>query len=214
MTKSVILMGGGIDSTALLLWLVNRYGPSDLVALHFNYDQLANYAEKQAVKYFCDKYKVQLKYVAGVPIPSIAHSAILRGFQPDKNKLEGRNAIFVMMAATYAADIGADKIYLGYHAEPYDAPFPDATKDAVRGMQICICSAYKPFIELWAPFEDKTRSEILKIGYDLDPEIITHAHTCYLPTRGGCGKCVHCKQREIMILNLKDGTNEPLPVNA
>ena len=131
----------------------------------------------------------------------------------DSNKLEGRNAIFAMLAATYAATIGSDEIYLGYHQEPEHAPFPDATVKAVEGMQICINSCYSSKIRVRAPFRYVPRQDLIKIGMRLDPDFLTKTHTCYTDIAGGCGKCMHCIQKEVMINNIKEGRNDPIPDN-
>lgn len=209
-TKVLILLGGGLDSITLLLWL-KAHG-RDVRGIFFSYGQIATTEEYRAIVHFCTKLKVGFQYFE-VPLYKIAHSAILDRTEKG-NKLEGRNAVFVMLAATYAATIGCDEIHIGFHREPLNAPFPDATVHALQAMNGVLEAAYNSSLTLCAPFAHKSRSDILRIGYELDPEILTKSHTCYLDVRGGCGECVHCKQREVLIQNLLNGTDLPLPENA
>jgi len=207
----VIMLGGGLDSTALLIHLVNE--KQNLIGIWFSYGQLADHQERSSVDYFCNKYKVPLK-VFNVPLYDIAESAILRGHGlATSNKLEGRNVIFTMLAATYAVTIGAEELYLGYHLEPPGAPFPDATAEAAEVMQLMLNTAYKTRLRLLAPFKHLSRTSILRHGYALDEELITQTHTCYADTPGGCGKCVHCRQRATMINNMLSDLDEPLEEN-
>lgn len=208
----IILLGGGLDSTALLLHLKHRDPDLPLIGMHFQYGQKADLLEYEAVVYWSSKFDMMLK-VFDLKLSEISSSAILRGCNLHTNKLEGRNVIFTMLAATYASLIDANELYLGYHKEPEDAPFPDATEMAAAAMQVVIQSAYKHQITLRAPFMYKSRTEILRLGFKLDEELITHTHTCYEDVRGGCGTCAHCKQRMTMINNMLTDKDEPLEEN-
>ena len=208
--KVLILLGGGLDSIALLLWLKSL--GTEVRGIFFSYGQIAMQKEYCAIAHFCKKLNVGFQFF-DLPLYKIARSGILN--QTEKsNKLEGRNAVFVMLAATYAATIGWDEIHVGFHREPLNAPFPDATFHALKAMNMLVSAAYSSPLTVRAPFVDLSRLHILRIGYEHDPEILTKTHTCYLDVLGGCGKCVHCKQREVLIQNLLNGTDLPLSENA
>lgn len=209
--SGVILLGGGLDSTALLLHLVKEKKQT-VTGFFVLYGQLADKLELKAINYWCDKLEVPVK-VFNLPLGTIADSAILRNGKPGTNKLEGRNVILTMAAATYAATIGAEELYLGYHKEPENAPFPDATEEAAKAMQTVLDVAYKHRIRLLAPFKHLSRTEIFRMGFALDEGIIDHTHTCYNAVEGGCGNCVHCRQRMTMINNLLSEEDEPLEEN-
>lgn len=206
---ALVLMGGGLDSTAAMLHTRNH---RDVAAIFFKYGQKAWRQELGSVSYFCTKYDVPLTVVE-VPINQIAESRILIDSDSQLNKLEGRNVIFVMMAATYAARMGYGQLVLGYHDEPFDAPFPDATQRAVFAMQNVLDMAYSSPIAILTPFGTMARTDVVRFGNALDSEFLTHTHTCYEGIDGGCGSCVHCRQRAVMIANLASGQNDPLPEN-
>jgi len=210
MTIGVILLGGGLDSTSLLLHL--KHERKSLVAIFFDYGQLALEQELEAVRYWCRKLDVPVTVVP-LGLSLIADCAILKGGTAGSNKLEGRNCIFVLLAATYCTTIGGNELYLGYHQEPEDAPFPDATMVAVLKMQTLVNVAYHHPMTILCPFSHLTRTEILRRGYYLDPEIVTHTHTCYRDVPGGCGDCVHCRQRQTMIDNLLHNRDQELERN-
>lgn len=206
---ALVLMGGGLDSTAAMLHMRNH---RDVAAIFFKYGQKAWRQELKAVCHFCNKYEVPVKLFE-VPINQIAESRILLGSDATQNKLEGRNAIFVMLAATYAARMGYDQLVLGYHIEPDNAPFPDATGAAVQAMQAVLDAAYSSSIAIVTPFGTQSRTDVLKFGHAMDSDFLTHTHTCYEAIDGGCRSCVHCRQRSVMIRNMLHGENNPLPEN-
>lgn len=205
--KAVVLMGGGIDSTTLLVWLKKNKPAIELTAFHVDYGQKAYESESGSVDYFCNKYDVPLEFM-DCDLRFVANSAILRGTLLGKtqteNKLEGRNVILISLAATFARTIGADSIYLGFHKEPKEAPFPDATMHTVELMRDVLAYSYgQPPIAVVAPFSDLSRLEVFKKGLELDPEIETETFTCYEDEGEECGVCVHCQTKKEMLEQLK-----------
>jgi len=205
--KELILLGGGLDSSTLLVYLKKK--KVDLYALFFQYGQKAESGETKSVKYFCKKYKVPLKIIK-LPIDELATSAILRKNKKNINNitalncLEGRNIIFISLASTYAITIGANKLYLGYHIEPKDKPFPDATIQAIKAFKGVLKQAYRVPLSLEVPFVKKTRYKIFKLGLVLDKEIYKKSFTCYENATKECGKCAHCKLKKEFINKIKE----------
>jgi len=205
--KSIILLGGGLDSTYLLARLATHRVP--LNALFFNYGQKAVEGELRSCSYFCNKYNVPLKVVK-VDIGSLANCAILKGnsvsVHANKNVLEGRNAIFISMAVTYACTIGAKWIYTGFHKEPVGSKFEDAKQTFVDAFNNYVDSylqdKYKG-IRLTCPFSDMSREDILVSYHAVDPEVISKSWTCYEGGKEQCGVCVHCKKKMKMMKKLR-----------
>lgn len=204
--SGVILLGGGIDSTSLLVWLRKTSPELALSALHVNYGQKAFDSECHANYYFCTKYDVSLKHTR-VQLGDIASSSILLGADMGReqieNRLEGRNITLISLAATYASTIGADRVFVGFHKEPTEAPFPDATFTAYANMYIVLRTAYKPALFLEAPFIKKTRLEVFETGLLLDYEIATKTFTCYEGGIEECGVCVHCQTKAAMVAKIE-----------
>lgn len=196
----VLLAGGGLDSTALLCWLANER--KDIEVMHVDYGQKAWYAERTAVEYFAGKYDFLVKSVK-CDLTQVGSAAILRD-QPmatehTANKLEGRNTILIGLALTYAASRGMDTVYVGFHKEPEDAPFPDAAEGFLYLMCEVANIGYRPRMAVVAPFLHKTRLEVFKLGKTLDDEFVTRSRTCYEGRVGECGQCTHCQQKKEMV---------------
>lgn len=213
---AVITMGGGIDSTALFVWLMHQRnlarGPSRLHPLFFSYGQRSSILELEAVKLFCAKFGMEPK-VMEIDLGAIADSFLLQQGSPGSNLLEGRNVIFGACAATYASTIGADAVLFGFHQEPADAPFPDATERAIDALNSVVAVTYKRPVRFVAPFADLPRTQIALIGNTTFPGFLDMTHSCYLDVAGGCGHCVHCQQQEVIVDYVRHGIEAELPRN-
>lgn len=194
---TLLLYGGGIDSTTLLKFLAeDRFKRQTQVsAVFFRYGQKAQALEEQACRYFCNKYQVEL-HVVDTAFASITDSAIMAGGElandPSINILDGRNLTLIGMAGMLGAKIKATHLALGFHIEPVARPFPDASPEFFDAMSNMMRLAFKHKMELCAPFSEATREEIFAYARNHDSEILTAAHTCYEDVPGGCGKCSHC----------------------
>lgn len=200
--SGILLTGGGVDSTALLVWLRKLKPEERLTALHVDYGQKAVLGEKNSVSYFCKKYEVPVTY-ATISLELLAKAAILRGEKigalEAQNCLDGRNVVLMGMAAIYAATLQVGTVYVGFHREPEDGNFPDATEQALSAMQEVIEKAYVWRVRLEAPLQRFSRLEILRVGIAMDAEIADKSFTCYEAGEKECGKCVHCQKKAWML---------------
>jgi 7-cyano-7-deazaguanine synthase len=201
----VICLGGGLDSTALLIdeW----YKGTELYGLYFYYGQKAVAGELKSVKYFCQKYKVPLQIIK-VEIDKIAKSDILKGSNlavaPETNILEGRNGIFASLGVTYASTIGAKEVLFGFHEKPATYSFPDSHQEFVDEfnylIDVYVSDKYKD-IRISAPFAHMTRQELFNRAYFYDKGIADETFSCYEDTEKECGKCSHCIEKQTIVSN-------------
>lgn len=206
MNDGIILLGGGLDSTALLIDLVKQ--KLKVHGLFIDYGQKAIIGERHAVKYFCKKYNVPLT-IMKMELNKIATSNIMKGTavgsRPSRNILEGRNAIFATLATTFAATKKTKNIYFGFHVEPKASQFEDAKMKFVKQFNEFVDSYLRKNhknIRLITPYSKMTRQEIFERSFDMDDEIITRSFTCYEPGYKECGECVHCRLKTRMLDSL------------
>lgn len=208
--NTILLYGGGIDSSALLHYLARERGYKHIVekklhALFVSYGQKAEKLEYEACSYFCLSLGVPLIHVRA-PFEQLTESAIMHGGSlandPSINILDGRNFALISLAGMYAAKVGATEIAMGYHVEPVARPFPDASIEFVHAMNRMIPFAFKHQFKITAPFADMTREEIYHYAKVHCPEVLEVAHTCYEAVRGGCGQCSHCLLKTALLENI------------
>lgn len=200
-SKSVLLYGGGIDSTTLL-FLLRRLGVDPYV-LYFQYGQKAALLERQCLDRWVPKHKQK---VVDLPLSSLVTSDIMEGEKlaetPKSNVLEGRNLIFISMAAAWASTLGAEVVYVGFHSEPEGAPFPDATDEFRERVNAVLKAGMNHRVSVEAPFRTWTRDKIFHWALKNAPEALD-AHTCYEDVVGGCGKCSHCLLKAKILLRFE-----------
>lgn len=214
-----VLYGGGLDSTALVLYLIRLGLLPKLIWV--DYEQANAEAECQHLEYMVETFGLDYEILMGDF--SFSQSPLLTphttpinpkgGANPAETisyELPIRNLVLTMQAASYmlTKPFEYNALYLGYHKEPADRPFPDATPDWFTHVEKAIGSAThcKDF-QLYAPFSNLSRQEIFNIGMDSDPHAMMKAPTCYHPTHHPngfvewreCGECPHCKQKAAML---------------
>lgn len=187
----ILLYGGGLDSTALLIHLASRGRP--LIVLHVNYGQVAYALERKAAEFFCNRYTMSYDTV-DIDLKYLAPGASIVGGEGG-DMMDGRNLVLIAAGAMYASTVDHENIYVGYHKEPDDHPFPDATREALDAAQVALNAMFKKRVRILAPFANEERLQIVKHACSRESLFFSHTHTCYRDIEGGCGECAHCKQK-------------------
>jgi 7-cyano-7-deazaguanine synthase in queuosine biosynthesis len=165
----------------------------ELTALHVNYGQVAFHLERKACEFFCGKYDVEYRSMTMDLRVASPRASIVGGDGGDM--MDGRNVVLISVAAMWAAARGASEIYVGFHKEPANHPFPDATEVALDVLQLMLDNVYQASLYLEAPFKNDERIDIVSRAAAKEPRFFSHTHTCYKNVEGGCGQCAHCKQK-------------------
>jgi 7-cyano-7-deazaguanine synthase len=196
--KCIVVLSGGPDSTVVAYW-AKKQG-YDVHCLSFKYGQIAEKEVKQATL-IAEDLGVPVKVIdmsnlkdifLGVTSLCDRNIALTSAFsQPIV--VPFRNAIFLSIAVSYAAAIGAGKIFYG--AQASDAKFyPDCREEFYKSLEQTARLGTEMNIQIQAPFSDILKSELIKIGANLGvPFELTWS--CYLDKEKHCGKCESCVNR-------------------
>lgn len=212
----VVLLSGGMDSATLLGEAVQRF--NNVRTLTFNYNQ-RHKREIQSAIALASHYKVPNKVVdisvmnellqgSSLTSPSVA---VPKGHYEEKSMqatvVPGRNTILLSMAAGHAASLGYSHISFAAHAGDH-AIYPDCRPEYVDAMnRVFSMFDYVP-VQIWAPFLDGTKIDILRIGLELGiPYQLTW--TCYEGEQLACGKCGSCIER--IEAFVKNKAVDPIP---
>ena len=112
---------------------------------------------------------------------------------PDEDVyLTGRNIVLLSKAGIYCAQQKLSRIAIGPLA---GNPFPDATPEFFTGMSRMLSLGLAHEIAIAAPFVDMDKSEVIRLGAELDvPFALTLS--CMSPRQGlHCGQCSKCRER-------------------
>ncbi len=206
MSKAVILLSGGLDSTTTLAIAQEQH--YELYALSFSYGQRHS-REIDCAKQIAEFYKVKdhkiitidLKQIGGsaltddnIPIPEHRELANMSQNIPS-TYVPARNTIFLSFALAFGEVLDADTIFIGANARDYSG-YPDCRPEYYIAFQQLakLCNKRgvegKP-IEIKYPLIFMTKSEIIKKGNHLNvPYELTWS--CYKGGEKPCGKCDSC----------------------
>lgn len=203
-TKVVVSLSGGLDSTTLLYLMVNKYGKDNVHALSFNYNQRHDIELIQAAK-TAKALGVTHKIIDIGFLGDIVKdvSAMVKGMvaTPTINDLEAkkqvptyvpfRNTILSAITLSYAEAVGADGVALGVQYGDYENSsvyyYWDCSKSFTEAMQHIADLNDKHKIRYITPFVKSTKVDEIRLGVELHVPY-EDTWTCYNPTITEGGK--------------------------
>ncbi len=223
-TCCVILLSGGLDS-ATLLWKAKKELNADVYALTFIYGQrhrkevecakklarLAGVIEHRIV----DLSTIAWAFYASRLIEGgveVKLSRISRDYVPQ------RNLVFIALAAAWVESLVLERGYsrgiVGIAVHKYETMgYPDTRPEFVDAVSRALVLGSAAVAEgraeifVWAPFVDKSKSDIIREGVKLGvPYELTWS--CYRGGEKPCGSCFSCTTR--LRSFMEAGTPDPL----
>lgn len=215
MKNAIVLCSGGLDSVISAYYAKKILNYKKLFFLFFNYGQNSLIGEKRASKKFADiqnadfiEVKINFKDNSNLTSKSKINKIRIKDLKNTKLEAEkfyvpNRNGIFLGYSILFAEKLNAD-IIVGFNSEGSEA-YPDATKKFVSKMnKIIKIMNIKSVIK--APFIDKDKDEIVKLGVKLNVKL-EDTISCYTSSEH-CGFCLACRLRQEAFYwaNVKDYT--------
>ena len=223
--RVLVLFSGGVDSTTALALAINQYGHENVVALSISYGQKHD-KEIQAANQIAKYYQVEHILLDLAKIFEYSDCSLLNHsskeiphetYAKQLSKTDGkpvttyvpfRNGLFLSSAASIALSKNCNLIYYGAHKD--DAAgnaYPDCSEIFNNAMNQAIYEGSGHQLQIEAPFVNKSKADIVKIGLDLNvPYHLTWS--CYEGNDKPCGKCGTCLDRQEAFL--KNGVIDPL----
>lgn len=209
MTRAVVLLSGGLDSTTTLA--VARRDGFEPCAMTFRYGQ-RHEIEVDAARRVARAAGVGDHVVVDIDLRTFGGSALTSNLAVPKDRPVGqshgvpvtyvpaRNTIFLSFALAWAEVLGVRDIYIGVNAVDYSG-YPDCRPDYIAAYERMANLATRAGIEgkethIRTPLIDLSKADIIKLGMSLgvDYSLTT---SCYDPTVHGvaCGHCDSCLLR-------------------
>lgn len=226
MKKCIVLSSGGVDSTTCIAVAIQKYGSDNVISLSANYGQ-RHIKELKSAKEIAKFYNLKhieldmakLFSVSDCPllssstnqIPSASYKEqldITNGLKPVSTYVPFRNGVFLSCATVFALSVDAETIYYGAHSDDSCGnAYPDCSDKFVKYMNSAIYEGSGKLVHCEAPFVNKTKRDIVKIGLELNvPYELTWS--CYNGGMKPCRKCGTCIDREQAFLS--NGVIDPL----
>lgn len=212
MVKALVLFSGGVDSTTCLGMAVSKYGAENVVALSVSYGQ-KHTKEIDCSKKIAAYYQVEHLYLnlakifeysdcsllshsnQEIPMESYAEQIEKTDSKPVSTYVPFRNGLFLASAASIAISKDCEIIYYGAHSD--DAAgnaYPDCSDAFNNAINDAIYIGSGKQLKVEAPFVNKTKADIVKIGLELGvPYQLTWS--CYEGKEHPCGTCGTCIDR-------------------
>lgn len=210
-TGCVVVLSGGLDSTITMRLAVQKYGAENVSAITFDYGQ------KQALEIERAKASTRLLGVRHKIVDASFLGDISQGFSANVDKsiamptiqevlgdpspktyVPNRNMILFSIVAAYAETQNVDTIICGLQIHD-EYSYWDTTKAFVDNMNEVFSLNRKMKIKLIAPFSALSKTEELKLLYEIDGnlDLTESTLTCYNPDERGraCGRCPSCSER-------------------
>jgi len=208
MSKAVILLSGGLDSTTTLA--IAKSQSFDCYALSFDYGQKQS-SELVSAKSIANEFGVIEHRIMKISLADIGGSALteinLKVLKyKESNEIPityvpARNTIFLSFALAWAEVIDCQSIFIGVNALDYSG-YPDCRPEYIKAYEEMANLATKPSIEgniliIHTPLIDQTKAQIIKQGLSLGVDY-SQTISCYQANKKGeaCGECDACVLRQ------------------
>ena len=210
MSKAVVLLSGGLDSTTTLA--VARRDKHDVHAMTFRYGQ-RHEVEVDAARRVARAAGVTDHVVVDIDLRSFGGSALTSDAAVPKNRSQkemshgvpityvpARNTIFLSFALAWAEVLDAPEIYIGVNAVDYSG-YPDCRPEYIKAYQAMAALATRAGVEgkpirIHTPLISLSKADIIQLGSSLGVDY-SITSSCYDPTVHGvaCGECDSCRLR-------------------
>lgn len=209
MKKALVVLSGGLDSTAALRLSIEQF--DEVEAISFDYKQKQR-IELELAAQSCERLNVKHKIVdisflndinkgfsantdSDIEMPTITD--VLGEPQP-VTYVANRNMILMSIAASYAETRKINTIVCGFQSNDTYG-YHDTTPTFVEKLNSVLSENRTHKITITAPFVSLSKYDELKAVLDLDGnlDLFKTTITCYNPDDQGrsCGTCPSCAER-------------------
>ena len=211
MTKAVVLLSGGLDSTTTLA--IAKAGGFMPYALSFRYGQ-RHVVELAAAQRVAKALGVAEHVIVDIDLRRFGGSALTADIPVPKGRpaahlaeaipityVPARNTVFLSFALAWAEVLGANDIFIGVNALDYSG-YPDCRPEYIAAFEHLANLATAAGVEgrqrlkIHAPLIELTKAQIIQRGRALGVDYGLTS-SCYDPGPDGepCGQCDSCLLR-------------------
>ena len=205
--KKVISLSGGLDSTVMAYWIVDKYGAENVLPVTFFYGQ-KNGIEIKSARLTCEKLKIPYKCIdisflgdlcknvsslsgtSTIDVPDAAANLVNR----PSTYIPYRNLIMLSVSMAYAESHGANEVYIS--AQLTDIHW-DSQINFVDALNEVSILNIEQSIMVKAPFVNYNKVDEIKIGTKLNVPF-EDTWSCYDPQflSQPCQICTACVKRK------------------
>ena len=214
MSKTLVLLSGGMDSVTALHWAKQEH--EVVGAVSFDYGAKHNHREVALAEWQCGHLDVWHDIVPLPFVNELFTSDLLKsgGEIPEGHYEEEsmkrtvvpfRNGIMLAIACGIAESRGAEALVIAAHAGDH-AIYPDCREPFMHAMADAMREGTYARIELLRPFIHLDKAAITRLGQGLGVDF-GKTWSCYKGGSIHCGKCGTCVERREAFI--KAGIEDP-----
>ena len=205
MSKCVIPVSGGLDSTVILHWVASE--GHEIHAVSFNYGQRHFDQEMKCALKSCERVakthkRINLEFFKDIVSTSalvnddidVAKTREVLGDPQTVNYVPNRNRMMLSICTAYAESIGATQVYHGSALVDSQAGYWDGSIEFIHAINKVNELNRRDRVEIVAPLITKSKRDIINMGVDLGVDF-TNTWTCYEGKEQACGECPACSSR-------------------
>lgn len=194
----VLLLSGGIDSTVLLYWLVEK--GYTIFPLIINYGQITYESEYRHSIDILKELSIDNLFHVDIPELSKVGRGTLIGEYPQSltsysewyitEFFPNRNLILLTVATSYAYMLNTTNVAIGLVGKSYKDTSLDFLNSFINCLEISLMS-----VNVIAPFADKDREQVIMEAVRLDVPL-KKTFSCNALSNRHCQLCSSCLERE------------------
>ncbi|MBB5174868.1 7-cyano-7-deazaguanine synthase [Texcoconibacillus texcoconensis] len=202
MKKAMVVFSGGQDSTTCLFWAKKHF--DDVIAISFDYGQ-RHRDELDCAKAIANDLNVEHKIIDASILGQLTENALTRdsidieeGESYPTTFVEGRNHMFLLMAAIVGKQLDAKHLVTGVSEADYSG-YPDCRDNFIKSMNVTMNLSMDENFVIHTPLMFLSKSEVWKLSDELDAldYVRENTLTCYEGViADGCGQCPACELRQ------------------
>lgn len=205
--RAVVVFSGGQDSTTCLAKAIHDYGKEQVACITFFYGQRhgleVEVAKRIAADFGIRDHKIlQMDWYNQITTNALLDPTLsiekTSGASCPNTVVDGRNMLFLTLAAVYAKSIGAQDVITGVCETDFSG-YPDCRDVFVKSCNVTLNLAMETNFRIITPLMDLTKEETWALADSLGvlEYIAEKTLTCYNGIIGkGCGICPSCKLRQ------------------
>jgi 7-cyano-7-deazaguanine synthase len=209
LSKAVVLLSGGLDSTVTLAYALAL--GEEVVPISFRYGQ-RHLRELEAAKLVVSHYRLKQHVVVDMDLSAYRTNALTSpevevplgrdihdiGEDIPPTYVPARNIIFLSVAAGLCESVEADRIYIGANAVDYSG-YPDCRPEFFQAFERVLEVGTRRGVEgrpmrVIAPLLRKSKADVVRLGKELEAPLDL-TWSCYRGGAKACGQCDSCLLR-------------------
>lgn len=207
MNPAIVVFSGGQDSTTCLALAIRRHGQEHVSCITFHYGQ-RHVQEVEVAKKLATSLGIRKHHIVNLDnYADLTRSALLdptlaitaqTADAPPNTVVDGRNMLFLLLAAVVAKRDGIHDIYTGV-CQTDSSGYPDCRDTFIKACNVTLNLAMDYNFQIHTPLMFLNKMQIWALADELGmlERIANETLTCYNGIIGpGCGSCPSCHLRQ------------------